>query len=66
MSDDKDSLLIKAFTLTSFALFAKFKVDKVYWKLNVILDTVAIIIVFELPSKESFNKNVRFELLYGM
>ena len=66
MFDDKDSQLIKAFTLTIFARFAKFKVDKVYWKLNAILDTAAIIIVFELPPKESLNKHVSFESLYGM
>lgn len=52
--------------MTIFARDAKFKVDKVYWELNVILDTAAIIIVFELPPKESLNKHVSFESLYGM
>ncbi len=66
MFDDNDSSLINAFTFTILALFAKFNVDNVSWKLNAILDTAAIMIVFELPPKESLNKHVSFESLYGM
>jgi len=60
---DKDSSFIKALTLTILARLAKFKVDKVYWKLSAILETAAMMIVFEFPPNESLNKHVNFESL---
>ncbi len=60
---DNDSSFIKALTLTILARLAKFKVERVYWKLKAIPDTVAIMIVFEFPPKESRNKQVSFESL---
>jgi hypothetical protein len=66
MLDDKDYSLIKALTLTIFARLAKFKVDRVSWKLKAILETAAIMIVFELPPNESLNKQVSLESLYGI
>ncbi len=63
MFDDNDSSLIKAFTFTILARFAKFSVDKVSWKLNAMLETAAIMIVFEFPPNESLNKQVSFESL---
>ncbi len=64
--EDNDSSLINAFTFTILALFAKFKVDNVSWKLNAILETAAIMMVFEFPPKESLSRHVNFESLYGM
>lgn len=63
MLDDKDSSFINALTLTIFARLAKFKVDRVYWKLKAILEIAAIIIVLELPPNESLNKHVSLESL---
>lgn len=60
---ESDSSFTNALTLTIFARLAKFKVDKVYWKLTDKVETVAIMIVFELPPKESLNKHVNFESL---
>lgn len=63
MFEDNDSSFIKALTFTILALLAKFKVDKVYWKLRATLETAATIIVFEFPPKESLNKQVSLESL---
>ncbi len=60
---ESDSSFIKAFTLTILALLAKFNVERVYWKLNAKLDTVAIMMVLELPPSESLNKQVSLESL---
>lgn len=60
---ERDYSFINALTFTILALLAKFKVDRVYWKLNNAHETVAIIIVFEFPPKESRSKQVSFESL---
>lgn len=62
----RDYSLIWALTFTIFALFAKFKVERVSWKQWTELDIVPIIKVFEFPPKESLSKFVSFESLYGM
>ena len=60
---DKDSSFMWAFTLTIFALLAKFNVDKVSWKQRTEQEIVAMMNVFEFPPKESLNKFVNFESL---
>ena len=63
---ERDYSLISAFTLTILALFAKFRVDKVYWKQRIEVETVATMKVFELPPRLSLRRQVNFESLYGM
>lgn len=58
---DKDYSLIKAFTLTILALFAKLSVDKVYWKHKIEVEIVATMNVFELPPKLSLRRQVSLE-----
>lgn len=52
--------------MTIFALFAKFNVDRVYWKQSIFLEIVAIKNVLEFPPKESRSRHVNFESLYGI
>ena len=61
MLEERDYSLINAVTLTILALFAKFKVERVSWKLSTELDIVAMMIVLELPPKESLSKQVSLE-----
>lgn len=49
---------MRAFTFTILARFAKFRVDRVYWKHIIDRAIVAIRNVFELPPRESRNKLV--------
>lgn len=58
---DRDSSLIKAFTLTILALFAKLRVERVYWKQRIEVEMVATMKVLEFPPKLSLNKQVNFE-----
>ena len=63
---DKDYSLIKAFTLTILALFAKLSVDNVYWKHKIEVEIVATMNVFELPPKLSLRRQVSLESRYGI
>ena len=58
---ESDSSLTKALTLTILALLAKLSVDRVSWKLKAVLATVAIIMVFEFPPRESLSRQVSLE-----
>ena len=63
---ERDYSLIKAFTFTILARFAKWRVERVYWKHKTFMDTVAIRNVFEFPPRESLSKLVSFESRYGI
>lgn len=63
---DSDYSLIRAFTLTILALFAKLRVESDYWKHKIEGETVAIMKVLELPPRLSFKRQVNFESLYGI
>lgn len=58
---DRDYSLTRALTLTIFARFAKFKVERVYWKHNMEVVMVATMKVFELPPRLSRKRQVNFE-----
>ena len=63
---ERDSSFISAFTFTILALFAKLRVDRVYWKQRIEVETVATMKVFELPPRLSLRRQVNFESLYGI
>lgn len=63
---ERDYSLINALTFTILALFAKFNVDRVYWKHKIDVEIVATMNVFELPPKLSLRRVVNFESLYGI
>lgn len=52
--------------MTNLTDWVNFNVDKVSQYYDEAVDIVAIIIVFELPPKQSYNKYVNFEFLYGI
>jgi hypothetical protein len=57
----EESSLITALFFINFALCANFNVESVSPNETALGETLAIITVFELPPRESHNKNVSFE-----